>query len=299
MDITTINNHILNATFDPNNSTQNKSSKSSTTIFCNPMNSNIQNRIMQKRNQARNQAKKVLMDQFKNDKKYDTAIDRFQEEASQKSEELSEYEKQLKWCYDQKEKLKKEYDIKDDSLEEKDLLLLEKATTQGINALDDDEKKRLLELDGVTEYQADVLEIDEDIKNYKKYISNTKNTISSLQLAAIATRNASLKDNGMFFAQKSADAIMDASNDEIAAMAIQDSLQVISEKQEQDAEAAENIKKQLGTTSEDETRSDSSTNLVDKFNKIIEELQQKLKTLQQATSVAVDDIKGLIVDQTV
>lgn len=299
MDITNVNDHTLNLTFNSNNNTQNKSSKSSTTIFCNPMNSNIQNRIMQKRNQARNQAKKVLMDQFKNHEKFDTAIDKFQEEASQKREEISEYEKQLKCCYDQKEKLKKEYGIKDDSQEQKDLLLLEKVTTQGINALNDDEKKRLLELDGVTEYQANVLEIDEDIRFYNDYISNAKNTIASLQEAAIKTRNASLKDNGMFFAQKSADAIIDAASDEIAAMAIQDSLQVISEKQKQDAEATENIKKQLGTTSENETRSDSSTNLVDKFNKFIKELQQKLKTLQQATSVAADDIKGLIVDQTV
>lgn len=201
--------------------------------------------IAQKRKEAQEAAWNVVKSAWESDGSVDkmmqTRRDHYEELAALKKEATTE----LLDIADDKEALRELYNVDADSQEQKDLELLEKA--QDINAgvsdeeLTDEEKKRLVELHQGerTEYQNRALEMHDRAVELKKQIADADKQMRDDTADIYAIKQERLKENPMIDAQKAADEIMAAANQEIVGLAVQEAKEHIDEKLEEAEEKAE------------------------------------------------------------
>lgn len=205
--------------------------------------------IAQRRKEAQKAAWKVVSDAWNSDK----SVDCMQEEHRAHYAELEALKKEasaeISDITDNKEALRELYGVASDSDEQKDLELLEKA--QNINAgvsrdeLTGEERKRLGELyqGGLTEYQQRALELHDREVELRKQITNAEKQMRADTAAIHEISKERLKENPLLDAQKAAEDIIGAANEEIIGMAVQEAREHIEEKLEEAAEKAEENEK--------------------------------------------------------
>lgn len=201
--------------------------------------------IAQKRKEAQEKALKVVSDAWDADKAIDKSVEdrknHYNEMVKRKEEALAE----LKKISEEKEALKEVYGVEDDSQEQKDLELIEKVNDYMGGDFDQEPTKeeweRFMELQKqpLTEYQQRALELNKRAGVFKKEIADAdklmKDDIADIKAIALER----LKSDPMVDAQKTADAIEAAANEEIIGIAAQQAKDHIDEKMEEVQEKAE------------------------------------------------------------
>ena len=184
--------------------------------------------VAKRREEARKQAWKVVENAWKNDRSVDDTIqshrDSYAELENRKKGALAAIDE----TNQQKETLREQCGVDADSQEQQDLLLLEKEQDYKNGVLDegltDEEYDRLAEIHKkpLTEYQKQALELNNYAADHKREIRGADYGMTAEKQNVSRIKLERLKTHAMVDAQGAADDIMDAANDEIIGMLVQD-----------------------------------------------------------------------------
>lgn len=302
-----------------------KSEKFTGTINFNTLNL-AEDKVEQKRKQARRIAMKLTGDVFASDNKIDSEIEERRQKIAAMEDEKKEYTDNIISMRNKKQELKESYGVEDDSEEQKNLDLLEKARQAQNNPLkpqltkEEQEKVSEIYKQGLTDYQKDVLSINEAIDTNKdKIVEKEKGIIEENEIIR-GVKLDRLKNHDMADAQKQGDEIIAAANKEIIGMLMEDVKDTQDEKMEEQKEKAEERKEEKEEQEErieaakeekekyqkdddlddlyevgmslDDIRTQSDSNTSDDIKKT---LNQVIGELQ----LSAEDLKGLIVDSDI
>ena len=202
-------------------------------------------KIQIKRQQAQKKAMKIVGDTFTAEKEIDQSLTDMADRLDALQNEGYEYHKELERITENRNELQENYGVTDESEEHADLELLRKerkANEPGSKVtLDYEETKRLEKIHekGLTGYQTDMLELDEQQAVNEKNLSETESQIQSIRASLNDTAIERLKSNPMIEAQKEADKLMEAANKEIIGDLMDEGKKHIEEKMEEEKEQAE------------------------------------------------------------
>lgn len=202
-------------------------------------------KIQIKRQQTQKKAMKIVGDTFTAEKEIDQSLTDMADRLDALQKEGYEYHKELERITENRNELQENYGVTDESEEHADLELLRKerkANEPGSKVtLDYEETKRLEKIHekGLTGYQTDMLELDEQQAVNEKNLSETESQIQSIRASLNDTAIERLKSNPMIEAQKEADKLMEAANKEIIGDLMDEGKKHIEEKMEEEKEQAE------------------------------------------------------------
>lgn len=206
--------------------------------------------VAKRREEARKQAWKVVENAWKNDRSVDDTIkshrDSYAELENRKKEALAAIDE----TNQQKEALREQCGVDADSQEQQDLLLLEKEQDYKNGVLDegltDEEYDRLAEIHKkpLTEYQKQALELNNYAADHKREIRRADYGMTAEKQNVSRIKLERLKTHAMVDAQGAADDIMDAANDEIIGMLVQEVKDQQDEKMDEAKEKADEAMKE-------------------------------------------------------
>lgn len=194
--------------------------------------------IAQKRKEAQEKAFKLVKDAWENDREVEKSITSMKEHYYGLQAENLEYGKELDDIHEDEKVLQELYGVPEDSKEQEDLELLKKRQDYNNRvgeAPTAEEYERLAEIDkqGLTEYQQRALEMNGRAGILKKKINDNKNIMQADVANVKSILLEKLKSDPMVDAQKAAEEINQATNDEIIGMLKQDAMDYIDEKLEE------------------------------------------------------------------
>lgn len=204
--------------------------------------------IQAKRESARRQAMKLITDAWGRDEKVSRGIQDMRDEKQLKVDEKNEFKARVKAINDGKASLKKEYNIADDSEEQKDLELLEKYQNNkngsSFDDFSDEEIARLKELQDIplTEYQKRALELNAAKSYYDLEISRRDSQIMGMTQMITNAKIEQEKSQDMLKAREGADALLEAANKDIVGMLFEEGKEHIDEVEKEEQEKAEKAK---------------------------------------------------------
>ena len=267
--------------------------------------------VAKRREEARRQAWKVVENAWKNDRSVDDTIqshrDSYAELENRKKGALAAIDKTNR----QKETLREQCGVDADSQEQQDLLLLEKEQDYKNGVLDegltDEEYDRLAEIHKkpLTEYQKQALELNNYAADHKREIRRADYGMTAEKQNVSRIKLERLKTHAMVDAQGAADDIMDAANDEIIGMLVQEVKDQQDEKMEraieramiegtdEAVEEAERIKRQ------NDSPDIQMTDMVDLADSadLKKSVDQNLGDIKSSMKVLEADLKGIKVDE--
>ena len=188
------------------------------------------NAASDKKQSARKQAMKLIRDALDSDNKAVSQRDQIAQQKEEKLKEVRECNEELKQIRESKEIARQSYGVDPDSQEQKDLELLEKYQDNQKGVQTDDFSKE--EIDRLKELIA-----QKDVSLNMK--DRAQRNVTSLTEAAADAKLDQLKSQDMQKAQDAADELLDASDKDAFGMLIQDAVDHIDEKQEEEKEKAE------------------------------------------------------------
>lgn len=222
------------------------SSKNKNTFFAGDSNL-AKDPISEKRKEAREKALRIVQNAWENqldvDKTIQSKLDQYQK--IQEVKDISR--KELESIDSKKAELQKLYGVESNSIEQKDLNLLERRedNKSGLSstAFTKEEMERLAELDEstLTEYQNRSLELNKQGIKFKKEIQNADQQMTNLNDNIRSINKELLKSNPMLDAQKNSEEIMEAASKEIVGMLLEESKEHMDGKLEEIEEKAEKI----------------------------------------------------------
>lgn len=209
------------------------------------------NPVQEKKEAALRKARKIVSDVFEGDNKVTLDMEKRRANIKKLQGESREAQTELNKINNQKAEWKKEYGITDDSQEQKDLELLEKRQDSqwpgsGI-VLTPEEKEQLAEIDakGLTEYQQRSLEVNKDAGMYRNIVESNKPQIKAENDAIYGMKQSILAkpyEQGMGFAQDTAEDIKLAASKEAAYGMINEVKDKVDEETKEAEEKAEERK---------------------------------------------------------
>lgn len=205
--------------------------------------------VESKRESARKQALQIISDAWKRDETYASGIRKMEDEQEDLTAKIRELQSRIRGLDENKEALRQEYDVSEDSQEQKDLLLLEKFQKNKLGAsfdhFSEEEIDRLKELQfqgtPLTEYQRRVLELGGAQSTFMAEIQDHRTDIIKLTGSIRAARLDHLKSKDMLDSQEAADKVLEASSREIIGMLMDEVKDHMEEVDEEDQEKAEKI----------------------------------------------------------
>ncbi len=205
--------------------------------------------IEQKRAMAKKKAYKIVSDAYAGDKKVDDDLKERASKIKYHEKMRAEAQHSIAEIDDQVQALRDEYDIDPDSQEQKDLDILNQYRKNPM-LLTPEERERAEELDqqgygsGYTEYQVRAYQADmardvqlEKLKDAEKGILEECATIRGVSLER-------LKYHTVLDAVKESDKILENASDEIKGMLVEEAVDHIDEKAEEEIEKAEEKKEE-------------------------------------------------------
>lgn len=205
--------------------------------------------VAQRRKEAQEKAWNVVKNAWDNDKSVDDAVQARRDDYARYAKLKKEAQDMLADHNESKEVLKTLYDVPDDSQEQQDLELLEKEqdALKGVGEqLTPEESERVMKIKEkpLTEYQQCVLELNDQagelkklIREYERGMTDSTGDIGQIKLER-------LKSNPMLDAKKASEQILEAANEEILGMLVQEAQEHIDEKMEEAEEKAEETAEQ-------------------------------------------------------
>ncbi len=201
--------------------------------------------LEKRRQEAKQQAWKVVSDAWASDNAVDRQMDDRRVHYGEMQALKEEAGKQVDELNGRKEALKELYQVSDDSVEQEELKLLEKAQDfkNGVSHQKptEEEQKRIAEIEarGLTEYQSRALGLNDQAAKFKLEMHDAELAMQDDIGDVNAIKLERLKTHPMLDAQKAAESIMDAANKEILGMAVQEGMDHLDEKMEEAEEKAE------------------------------------------------------------
>jgi hypothetical protein len=274
-----------------------KHQKGSKVIFAGDLNLN-EDSAVNKRLQAKRQAMRTLMDQYHNDKEIDNQVSELKEKQRKLLKDAALAADQVKNHKALKYELKASYGIEDNSLEQKNLELLEKSIYSP-GKLTEEEAKQLKKMGPLTDYQKAALKNDAMQNIWQQRIDAAATDVMNIDRSIVDIALERLKTHPMIDAQKEAAQILEAASKEVIATLLQEGKENIDH-------TAEENKKEVQERQEEqdeETTSASGDNTEAPGLSLSEQTSQlqladELKQFVQKQSLSEEDLKGLLVDET-
>lgn len=201
--------------------------------------------IAQRRREACEKAWKVVKNAWDNDKTVDAAIQGRQEHYAELAALRDETTESLADVTEDKDVLRQLYGVSKDSKEQQDLELLEKeqdfVNGVSLEAPTEEEWERLAEIkkQPLTEYQERALALNARAGDYKLQIEDLNRRMRDDIADIKSISQERLKSNPMVDAQNAAKEIMDAANEQVIGMLMQEAKEHVDEKQEEASKKAE------------------------------------------------------------
>lgn len=200
--------------------------------------------IEQRRQMAQKRAFQVVSDAWENEKSIQKEITSREEHYAAMQMQKKESQEELRAVHEKEKELQELYHVEDDSEEQKDLELLKKRDDyqNGVGSgLTEDERKQLAEIDKKprSEYQERALAWNKQAIVQKKLIRQAEwqmqDDVGDIKQILLEK----LKSNPMLDAQKTAEELMEAANEDIIGMLTQEAVDHIDEELEEAEEKAE------------------------------------------------------------
>lgn len=255
--------------------------------------------INEKKTRAREKARKLIDDAWKTENKVNDNIQSMRNNHANTLNEIKHSTEMLKDIENTKEQLRKEYDVELDSREQEDLELLQKKQDMDnkiqVEKFSEEELIRLKELEGstLTEYQKSVLEINNTAKEYKEIISNSDENLQNITSSISQAKIEQSKLRAMEKANRVADKIIEASNEEIIGILRENTINNVDKQQKEELEKAEKKEEKEEAKEErlDEIKENNKEN-----TKLIEEVQEEIRKIKNKNNLTDDDLKGIDID---
>ena len=278
------------------------------------------NAVNDKKQSAQKQAMKLIRDAWDSDNKAVSQRDQMAQQKEEKLKEVRACDEELKQVRESKEIARQSYGVDSDS--QKDLELLEKYQDYQKGVQTDDFSKeeidRLKELQNtpLTDYQTRALQLNaqRDVILNKK--DRAQRNVTSLTEAAADAKLDQLKSQDMQKAQDAADELLDASDKDAFGMLIQDAVDHIDEKQEEEKEKAEEAQEKRDEQQEkidekkeekqqqekmiegsvEADRLEADVTVDQTGTSKLEEAQQHIQTILKKNNLVNEDLKGIKID---
>lgn len=201
--------------------------------------------VQEKRKSVQKEAMRLVSDAWGKDQRADQKIDDKRKLRQTLLSRIDDTKERLKDFDDAKTRLQEQYEVDPESQEQKDLELLEKYQDylKGLGTSDftEEEVDRLEELQSMsrTEYQVEVLKLNEEAGQEKKNIRKMDWQEKNIKQAIVEEKNEQLKSQDMLNANEAKDQIMDAASKDIMNLLVQESKDNMDEKVEEDQKKAE------------------------------------------------------------
>lgn len=279
----------------------------------------ISGRIAQKKQLYQKQGMHTVLSAHKSEKKLDESMEQSRERARRLMQENDEINEKLRDINKQMAQAKEDYQIADDSREEKDLELMKKAydLRKGGGSLTEEEQQRLAELGEPTEYQKLSMELYQRADVCKEDMDKNMRRAAAETAMVRDVRLERLKTHGMIDAQKAKEELLAAASEEAVGMLMEDVKDKIDEKAEEVQEAAEerNEKEEeeqerIDAAKENRTEAEQATENTRenakeltvqavKSEDITQDLDEEVKKIMEEQKLLEEELKGLAVDASV
>ncbi|MCI8876840.1 MAG: hypothetical protein HFI77_12640 [Lachnospiraceae bacterium] len=290
-------------------------------LFQNGNDMTVQERIAQKRQLYVKQGTKMVKDADKTERKIDKSIDDARNQVKETVDLLGEYQKKIGEIDDKLAQAKEEFEVEDDSQEQKDLEILLKQQRQGSGMgepMTKEEMQRYDEIKGqLTDYQKIALEAYKERDHYTKQVGKAEIKIQAINQAIRQIKIDRPASQVMQDAQRNKEDLMEAASKEIQGMLMEDAKDKIDEKAEEIQEAAEKreekkeeLEERLEAVKEDkeeteeaaesaaETAQEMAKQIIDSDalnTSVDEEVKKKMEELQKH----LEELKGIVIDTNV
>ncbi len=290
-------------------------------LFQNGNDMTVQERIAQKRHLYVKQGTKMVKDADKTERKIDKSIDDARNQVKETVDLLGEYQKKIGEIDDKLAQAKEEFEVEDDSQEQKDLEILLKQQRQGSGMgepMTKEEMQRYDEIKGqLTDYQKIALEAYKERDHYTKQVGKAEIKIQAINQAIRQIKIDRPASQVMQDAQRNKEDLMEAASKEIQGMLMEDAKDKIDEKAEEIQEAAEKreekkeeLEERLEAVKEDkeeteeaaesaaETAQEMAKQIIDSDalnTSVDEEVKKKMEELQKH----LEELKGIVIDTNV
>ena len=290
-------------------------------LFQNGNDMTVQERIAQKRQLYVKQGTKMVKDADKTERKIDKSIDDARNQVKETVDLLGEYQKKIGEIDDKLAQAKEEFEVEDDSQEQKDLEILLKQQRQGSGMgepMTKEEMQRYDEIKGqLTDYQKIALEAYKERDHYTKQVGKAEIKIQAINQAIRQIKIDRPASQVMQDAQRNKEDLMEAASKEMQGMLMEDAKDKIDEKAEEIQEAAEKreekkeeLEERLEAVKEDkeeteeaaesaaETAQEMAKQIIDSDalnTSVDEEVKKKMEELQKH----LEELKGIVIDTNV
>ena len=290
-------------------------------LFQNGNDMTVQERIAQKLQLYVKQGTKMVKDADKTERKIDKSIDDARNQVKDTVDLLGEYQKKIGEIDDKLAQAKEEFEVEDDSQEQKDLEILLKQQRQGSGMgepMSKEEMQRYDEIKGqLTDYQKIALEAYKERDHYTKQVGKAEIKIQAINQAIRQIKIDRPASQVMQDAQRNKEDLMEAASKEIQGMLMEDAKDKIDEKAEEIQEAAEKreekkeeLEERLEAVKEDkeeteeaaesaaETAQEMAKQIIDSDalnTSVDEEVKKKMEELQKH----LEELKGIVIDTNV
>lgn len=270
-----------------------------------------QDSITIKKKQAQKQAMKVLGDVFESEKEKDQSMDDMETKIQELRDENLGYYKEMSQIDSVREQRMEACGVTADSMEQQDLELLRKERDMekpGAHiTLTEDEWQRLSEIHetGISDYQREMLELDEREEIDREKISKNENNMKEIRSALIDTQIERLKTHPMVDASKEAEEILQAANKEIYGELINEGRKHIEEKIEEDKkkaeERAEKKEEEEKKEAKREERKELQEEMIEKasYNSSKSKMDKEMEEILDDLKLIKEDLKGAAVDENI
>lgn len=286
-------------------------------LFKNGSEMTVQERIAQKRQLYGKQAAKMIKDADATERKIDKSIEDARAMVKESIDLLGEYGKKIKEMDEHIAQAKEQFEVEDDSQEQKDLEILLKA--QRRQSMTEEESERYEEIKGQepTGYQKMALDFYKQRDHYSEESQKAELKITAINDVIRKIRIDRPASQVMLDAQRNKEELMDAASKEIVGMLKEDAKDKIDEKAEEVKEAAEKreeakeeLEERLEAVKEDKEQAEEAVESAqeaaaelakhviesdDLNNSIDEEIKKKMEALQKE----LEELKGIAIDQSV
>ena len=268
------------------------------------------NKILQKRKEAWDNAMKVVEDAFAGERSIDQNMEERHKNIESLKADIQNVQKELDQIENEKNDLIETHNITEDCQEQKDLELLQKREKRlkgdATISFNEEEKARLKEIDetGMTEYQIRSLELDEQVSEFQKTMENNQKLIELENKTIEAIKLEKLKSHPMVDAANAAEDIMDAANEEIIGMLVEEAKESTDQKLEEDKQKAEKLAKEKKEQEEkletdkkyQEGTVEETTEIVLELNRVKNDVQKEVRDILNKMTLLEEDIKGVVAD---
>ncbi len=278
--------------------------------------------IGRKKDSAQKQAMRMIRDAWEKDQKRADSVKAANEEHSKLVQEIRAMQDQLNDIEDGKLAIQKEYGIKQDSQEQKDMELIEKYQDYLSGSLEEEfseediERLKQIQTKPRTEYQSRILSQNRAAGELKYEIHRKTQMMIGIQDSIVDMKLAQLKSQDMLNARNAADAVLKSSAKEVMGILVQDGVGQIDEnmkeEQEKAKEAEEKKEEKEEKIDKAKERSRQERELLEKIanadkfeadistqqdmESSVEDAQKSIQKIIEKNSLVNEDLKGIEID---